>query len=362
MTALPTLQDLEAFSKLPESDKTWSEDLSPFLSHTAMTSQLSAPWPIVKELIKCKILQIVSEEFARRSSLGTAGGEDAGGGAATAAAVVVVATMAKPPGTPEQSQSPARRDVTQALDAAEDQTTAKEATTPAAASEESTASQATTAADTNDADDKREEEDMVSDDKTPASPPTTVDEPLGGVIDTQAKDEINAQLRVIGECFEALHEYDSYATYTDGKPNLMQNTHRAPFTIQRLCELVMFPSGHYMTIPKYLRAIEKVLRVTSIYHEPDVAHDFAMPLSGGSVPEDAGAAPAAGDQPEADTNDDDTATTDDAPSNAVEEQKLETAGSTDNDEQAMQQEAVTPQEKAQAEEDKETAPTETTTA
>lgn len=39
----------------------------------------------------------------------------------------------------------------------------------------------------------------------------------------------------------------------------------APFTMQRLCELVCFPRKHYKKIDKFLRAIEKnILVVTTV--------------------------------------------------------------------------------------------------
>ncbi|KAJ3058736.1 hypothetical protein HK102_010332, partial [Quaeritorhiza haematococci] len=40
---------------------------------------------------------------------------------------------------------------------------------------------------------------------------------------------------------------------------------RPPFTLQRLCELTVRPNEHHRTLWKYLRALEKVLVVTSAY-------------------------------------------------------------------------------------------------
>jgi len=37
----------------------------------------------------------------------------------------------------------------------------------------------------------------------------------------------------------------------------------APFTIQRLCELLVHPTKHYKTTDKFLRAIEKVKQTYS---------------------------------------------------------------------------------------------------
>ncbi|ORY88885.1 PPP4R2-domain-containing protein [Leucosporidium creatinivorum] len=36
-----------------------------------------------------------------------------------------------------------------------------------------------------------------------------------------------------------------------------------PFTIQRLCELVLYPRKHYTSLPKYLRALNRVISVSS---------------------------------------------------------------------------------------------------
>jgi serine/threonine-protein phosphatase 4 regulatory subunit 2 len=39
-----------------------------------------------------------------------------------------------------------------------------------------------------------------------------------------------------------------------------------PFTIQRICELCLYPKQHYKTVGKYLRAVEKSLLVTSSWN------------------------------------------------------------------------------------------------
>lgn len=38
---------------------------------------------------------------------------------------------------------------------------------------------------------------------------------------------------------------------------------RPPFTIQRICELILSPTSHYSSLPKYLRALNRVLNVSS---------------------------------------------------------------------------------------------------
>lgn len=40
-----------------------------------------------------------------------------------------------------------------------------------------------------------------------------------------------------------------------------------PFTIQRICELCLFPQAHYKTVGKYLRAVERALLVTSTWED-----------------------------------------------------------------------------------------------
>ncbi|KAK7693400.1 hypothetical protein QCA50_002968 [Cerrena zonata] len=47
--------------------------------------------------------------------------------------------------------------------------------------------------------------------------------------------------------------------------SLLDNFDGPPFTIQRLCELCIYPNKHYKFIGKYLRAVEKTLLVTSTW-------------------------------------------------------------------------------------------------
>lgn len=42
---------------------------------------------------------------------------------------------------------------------------------------------------------------------------------------------------------------------------------RAPFTVQRLCELICFPHKHYKRIDKYMRALEKIVLVVTTVDE-----------------------------------------------------------------------------------------------
>ncbi|EIW70043.1 hypothetical protein TREMEDRAFT_14806, partial [Tremella mesenterica DSM 1558] len=45
-----------------------------------------------------------------------------------------------------------------------------------------------------------------------------------------------------------------------------------PFTIQRLAELLIFPTGHHNTLGKYLRAVEKSLLVTTPWEPPSYTY------------------------------------------------------------------------------------------
>ncbi|KAI7858433.1 PPP4R2-domain-containing protein [Circinella umbellata] len=60
---------------------------------------------------------------------------------------------------------------------------------------------------------------------------------------------------------------------------------RPPFTIQRLCELVLNPRKHYRMFIKYMNAIEKVLLVTSAW-EDFAEHSGTNGVSGSSSTSD----------------------------------------------------------------------------
>lgn len=66
---------------------------------------------------------------------------------------------------------------------------------------------------------------------------------------------------------------------------------RPPFTIQRLCELALHPRKHYTSLPKYLRALTRVISVSSdrsAFTEDDSLEPYAstsaMTLESGGVP------------------------------------------------------------------------------
>ncbi|KAI8139583.1 PPP4R2-domain-containing protein [Fennellomyces sp. T-0311] len=63
---------------------------------------------------------------------------------------------------------------------------------------------------------------------------------------------------------------DELANIESIKTNIIhsiEHHERPPFTIQRLCELVIDPRRHYRMFIKYMNAIEKVLLVTSTWDE-----------------------------------------------------------------------------------------------
>ncbi|OAQ29562.1 hypothetical protein K457DRAFT_19067 [Linnemannia elongata AG-77] len=55
--------------------------------------------------------------------------------------------------------------------------------------------------------------------------------------------------------------------YHDRIKGLLDAFSSAPFTIQRVCELVSSPTEHHTNLIKYLRAVEKVLMITSSINE-----------------------------------------------------------------------------------------------
>jgi serine/threonine-protein phosphatase 4 regulatory subunit 2 len=70
---------------------------------------------------------------------------------------------------------------------------------------------------------------------------------------------------------------------------------RAPFTIQRVCELCIRPKQHYNAVGKYLRALEKTLLVTSTWDAfpPSETMDLSYRTTStvGSTPQSASATP-----------------------------------------------------------------------
>jgi len=44
----------------------------------------------------------------------------------------------------------------------------------------------------------------------------------------------------------------------------LEGFREAPFTVQRLCELLLFPRDYYVEIDKLMHAVEKLLTVTSM--------------------------------------------------------------------------------------------------
>lgn len=75
--------------------------------------------------------------------------------------------------------------------------------------------------------------------------------------DQQAKD-------IKERIFDQLHQFELVFLYSaTGLPDILSR--KPPFTIQRLCELCLYPRNQYKSIGKYLRAVEKSILVTSTW-------------------------------------------------------------------------------------------------
>ena len=64
--------------------------------------------------------------------------------------------------------------------------------------------------------------------------------------------------------FDQLHQFES-VFYILPLVCLTFWSRKPPFTIQRLCELCLYPTNQYKSIGKYLRAVEKSILVTSTW-------------------------------------------------------------------------------------------------
>ncbi|KAJ3294126.1 protein phosphatase 4, regulatory subunit 2 [Borealophlyctis nickersoniae] len=78
----------------------------------------------------------------------------------------------------------------------------------------------------------------------------------------------------IWQALDAFEEYVSDTCLSFGPVRTTDEAYshsRPPFTLQRLCELSIRPTEHHKTVWKYLRALEKVLLVTS-FDDADHIH------------------------------------------------------------------------------------------
>ncbi|CAE7092070.1 unnamed protein product [Rhizoctonia solani] len=100
----------------------------------------------------------------------------------------------------------------------------------------------------------------------------------GAVWDTSSGRALPAKLNAdeakdeLGRIFAYLHDFDS----------------APPFTVQRLAELVVKPRGHYKSVGKYIRAIERTLLVTST-HKDYPLDTYALETQNGTQPAIGGA-------------------------------------------------------------------------
>lgn len=66
--------------------------------------------------------------------------------------------------------------------------------------------------------------------------------------------------------FDQLDTFDSWVSPVLSFYRVLSHQYlRAPFSIQRLCELCVKPKDHYNSVGKYLRAVEKSILVTSTW-------------------------------------------------------------------------------------------------
>jgi serine/threonine-protein phosphatase 4 regulatory subunit 2 len=72
--------------------------------------------------------------------------------------------------------------------------------------------------------------------------------------------------------FALLDQFDSCVFGQNSLHLTFTLNRNPPFTIQRVCELCLYPEQHYNSVGKYLRALEKSLLVTS-------THDSFPPLT-----------------------------------------------------------------------------------
>ncbi|CAE6493238.1 unnamed protein product [Rhizoctonia solani] len=95
----------------------------------------------------------------------------------------------------------------------------------------------------------------------------------GAVWDTSSGRALPAKLNAgeakeeLGRIFAYLHDFDS----------------APPFTVQRLAELVVKPRGHYKSVGKYIRALERTLLVTST-HKDYPLDTYALETQNGTQP------------------------------------------------------------------------------
>jgi hypothetical protein len=77
---------------------------------------------------------------------------------------------------------------------------------------------------------------------------------------------------------ETPHSTDSLAMVEARVFDALDVFEEAPFTIQRLCELVQDPGHHHKNVWKYLRAVLKTVHVTSPASD-FVPNDAFLPIS-----------------------------------------------------------------------------------
>ncbi|KAI9183057.1 protein phosphatase 4, regulatory subunit 2 [Blastocladiella emersonii ATCC 22665] len=70
--ALVSREEVEAFCKLKEDERKWEPHFEPVLMHTAQCAELLFPWQLTRELIKARIIEVVTRLNTDAESRGAA--------------------------------------------------------------------------------------------------------------------------------------------------------------------------------------------------------------------------------------------------------------------------------------------------
>ncbi|KAG0240453.1 hypothetical protein BGW41_006974 [Actinomortierella wolfii] len=111
--------------------------------------------------------------------------------------------------------------------------------------------------------------DQENTESTPSSSATTQDQQHqdGSTVNIEAAAAAQAAESQPRLASRDLPAYETPAAYHKRICELLAAFSSPPFTIQRICELLLDPTAHHTLVTKYLRAVEKVLNITSSIDE-----------------------------------------------------------------------------------------------
>ncbi|RKP01413.1 hypothetical protein CXG81DRAFT_18781 [Caulochytrium protostelioides] len=103
----------------------------------------------------------------------------------------------------------------------------------------------------------------VADPPSPGAPPVPAPEPAAASPPPRqdALAALASQIETLAHLFTILDQFDE-----------------PPFTLQRLAELALYPTQNHKTVPRYLRALERTLLVTSMDDAVATANVDAAPV------------------------------------------------------------------------------------